>query len=79
VGDLKKVLEEAGAPELRVEHVMAPDPRTIAADARLSEAVSAFLDDRFGALPVVDEAERLLGVLSYVDVLAALAGRQRSV
>jgi CBS domain-containing protein len=77
VGDLKKLLEEAGGTELRVEHVMASEPRTVAPDAPLTEAVDAFLDDRFGALPVVDEGDQLVGVISYVDVLAALSGRQR--
>ena len=60
---------------LKVEDVMTPEPRTIREDAPLSEAVRALVDDRFGALPVVDEEDRLLGILSYVDLLRYLGVR----
>lgn len=60
---------------LRVADAMTPDPRTIGEDEPLGHAVRAFVDDRFGALPVVDEEERLLGILSYIDLLRYLGRR----
>src|SRR5690606_36429140 len=60
---------------LRVGDVMTPDPRTIHEYEPLGNAVRALVDDRFGALPVVDEDDRLRGILSYVDLLRYLGAR----
>ena len=61
--------------ELRVSEVMTEEPRTVPADSSLAFVVEALVADRFGALPVVDDQERLVGVVSYIDVLHRL--RQR--
>lgn len=58
---------------LRVSHIMTPEPRTLSIGMSLKEAVRALVDDRFGALPVVDAEDRLVGMLSYIDVLRRLA------
>lgn len=60
---------------LRVRDVMTEDPRTVSEDEPVSTAVRAFVEDRFGALPVVDDEERLLGIVSYVDLLRYLGAR----
>ncbi|MCC6876273.1 MAG: CBS domain-containing protein, partial [Sandaracinaceae bacterium] len=54
---------------LKVEDAMTEEPRMLAEDTPLTEVLGAFLDDRFGALPVVDDEDHLLGILSYIDVL----------
>jgi CBS domain-containing protein len=54
---------------------MTAEPRTILEDEPLSTAVRALVEDRLGALPVVDEQDRLLGILSYVDLLRYLGAR----
>lgn len=54
---------------IKVSHAMTPDPRTIHQDARLSEALQALVVERFGALPVVDDEEVLVGMVSYLDLL----------
>lgn len=60
---------------MRVDDVMTRDPRTVQAGDPLALAVRALVEDRFGALPVVDDDERLVGILSYVDLLRYLAAR----
>jgi CBS domain-containing protein len=60
---------------LKVGDVMTPDPRTVLEGEPLSNAVRALVEDRFGALPVVDESDRLRGILSYVDLLRYLGAR----
>ena len=37
-------------------------------DAPFDEVVRVFTDQRVGAVPVVDDTERLVGIISYVDV-----------
>jgi CBS domain-containing protein len=51
---------------------MTPDPIALAPDASLADALAVFADDRVGAIPVVDDLERLVGILSYVDLLGTI-------
>jgi acetoin utilization protein AcuB len=63
---------------LRVGTVMATDVLTLTTGAPFSLLVSAFVDRRVDAVPVVDEAERLVGIVSYVDALRASVDVPRS-
>jgi acetoin utilization protein AcuB len=58
---------------VHVTTVMARDPVVVSLDSTLSVAVKHLLGRRVGALPVVDPAGRLVGILSYIDVIRALA------
>jgi len=62
-----------------VGNVMRPDPLTVRADARLLDALDLFADERFTALPVLDENDKLVGILSYVDVLNWLRSHTRPI
>jgi CBS domain-containing protein len=52
-----------------VDHLMTPDPAVIRSGTSLLDAVEILERDRVGALPVVDDDDRLVGILSYIDVL----------
>jgi CBS domain-containing protein len=56
---------------LKVAHVMTAPPLVVRASEPLPAVARHFLDWRVGALPVVDEDERLVGMVSYLDVLGA--------
>ena len=44
---------------------------------KVSEVVDLMVEEKVGALPVVDpETDTLVGTISYVDVLAHLVGRE---
>jgi CBS domain-containing protein len=53
-----------------VAHVMQPKVRTIDPDASTADVVINFADAHISALPVVDHAGRLLGVVSHTDLIA---------
>lgn len=59
--------------ELTVELVMTPNPKTIIQDEPFTNALPPLVYERVGALPVVDRHGHLRGIVSYVDVLKALA------
>ncbi len=61
-----------------VSSAMSPDPLSIGPKAKLSSALEIFADERVGALPVIDEDDKLLGILSYVDVLVFLGERPKA-
>ena len=61
--------------ELQVSEVMVQNPITIQSGTALEAAAQSFAEERIGALPVVDELGRVIGMLSYVDLCAWLGSR----
>ncbi len=62
--------------QVAVSTVMTSDPSCVAPEDDVDDAIDLMLENRIGALPVVDEAEgRLVGILSYVDVMRAARGK----
>jgi CBS domain-containing protein len=82
--DIRAFLSEAlvGEPEAReralgtaVGEIMTTEPLSMAPDDDLKDAVEMLIEQKFGAIPVVDEAEGLVGIVSYVDVLRSYLER----
>ena len=63
----------------RVVDAMTRTPLTLPAGTRLSRAAAMFADHKVGVLPIVDDRERLLGIISYTDVLRAVLGPKGNV
>ena len=72
VGDSSRSLHPTDAlvrmQSLRVADAMTRDAFVVRQDAPFAEVVRVFTDQRVGAVPVIDEADRLVGIISYVDV-----------
>jgi CBS domain-containing protein len=65
-----------GAPEERevamntgVATVMTTKPVSVEPEDDLSEVIELLIDRKVGGIPVVDEEQRLVGIVTYVDVL----------
>jgi CBS domain-containing protein len=58
-----------GFPEVRVEEVMTRTVTTVHPDASLAEVVEKLIDKDYTALPVVDEENRVIGIVSDTDLL----------
>lgn len=54
---------------LKVEQVMSIDPLTIHPDATMEQAAELLNKHKIGGLPVLSEADELLGIITEVDVL----------
>lgn len=65
--------EGGDARMLNVRDAMTTTPLTVRDDRPLAELANQLADERIGALPVVDAGGRLIGIVSYVDALRALA------
>ena len=59
----------------KVQEIMTTEPITVSPDDDLQEAVEIMIDEKIGGIPVVDEAEGLLGIVTYVDVLRCFLHR----
>ncbi len=55
---------------MRADEVMTSNPTTISPQASVAEAVRSMLEARVSGLPVVDDAGRLVGVITEGDLLA---------
>ena len=53
----------------RVAAVMTTKPVSVAPDDDLSEAIELLIEGKMGGIPVVDEEEGLVGIVTYVDAL----------
>jgi CBS domain-containing protein len=68
-----EILSGYNLPEqLTVRDVMSYSPRTVRADAPLKEAARTLVRTGLGALPVVDEEDRVLGMVSEREVIRHL-------
>jgi CBS domain-containing protein len=57
---------------------MTPDPIFVRAGSPLADVLPAFADEGVGAVPVVDEGDRVVGIVSYVDLVRFLRDRAAS-
>jgi CBS domain-containing protein len=60
-----------------VADVMTTEPLTLSPDDELYEAVELLIDEKIGGIPVVDDAEGLVGIVTYVDVLRCFLNRMQ--
>jgi CBS domain containing-hemolysin-like protein len=51
------------------------EPITVSPDDDLEEAVELMIEEKIGGIRVVDEAEGLVGIVTYVDVLRCFLNR----
>jgi CBS domain-containing protein len=56
---------------MRVAEIMQTHVRSVHRDASVAEAIATMAEQHVSGLPVVDEAERVVGVISATDILQA--------
>ncbi len=60
--------------EMTVDKIMSGKPVTVSANTPLLRAQSLMFIDKIGRLPVVDEEENLIGIISKSDIFRAIVG-----
>lgn len=63
-----------GASSLRARDVMAAQPLVVTADTPILDVHRLFLDRMIHGAPVIDDDDRVCGVISTVDLLRAIGG-----
>lgn len=53
---------------LKVSEIMTRNPATIRANESIGEAAKFMLENKFSGLPVVDDADNLLGIITESDI-----------
>jgi CBS domain-containing protein len=55
--------------KMKVATVMTSKPITLMPEDELRDAVELLIEEKMGGIPVVDEEDGLVGIVTYVDVL----------
>ena len=72
---LLKPEERGRALRTKVSDIMTAKPLTMSTEDDLREAVEMLIDEKIGGIPVVDETEGLVGIVTYVDILRCFLNR----
>ena len=59
----------------KVREIMTDHPLILSPDDDLEDAVELLIEEKVGGIPVVDKAEGLVGIVTYVDVLKCFLRR----
>jgi acetoin utilization protein AcuB len=70
-GDMRQIFLASLIEDLTIKDVMISDPITVSPDTEIEDAAKVIFYNKIGGLPVVDEEDRLLGIITVADILAA--------
>lgn len=70
-GDVRQVFVASLIEELTIDDIMIKDPITVKADTEIDDAARLIHYNKIGGLPVVDEGQRPLGIITVADIMAA--------
>jgi acetoin utilization protein AcuB len=57
---------------LQLKEIMVKDVMTLSPDASVAEAVALFLNYKFRCVPIVDNARKVVGILTETDLMKLL-------
>ena len=69
VGETDRFSEQAKLRAFRVEEIMVKEVETIREDRPISDVVRILSENRFRCLPVINEAEKLVGIVTTHDII----------
>jgi acetoin utilization protein AcuB len=74
VGTPSETTRDSATLKKRAHQIMTRSPVTLRPGASLADAIRLLLDHRVSCIPIVDEAFRAVGIVSWRDVLKTLPG-----
>ena len=73
LGTLSETERDAHTLDKRVHQIMSRKPVTLRADDRVAAAMDLFLQKSISCVPIVDEHNRPVGIVSWRDILRVVA------
>lgn len=58
-----------------IREIMTTEPITVSPEDDLQEVIELLIEEKMGGIPVVDDNEGLVGIVTYVDVLRCFLNR----
>jgi acetoin utilization protein AcuB len=59
----------------KVNDLMTTHPVTLMPNDELQDAVELLVEEKIGGVPVIDESEHLVGIVTYIDILQCFLNR----
>jgi len=78
LGTVRESLKDTAALNKRVHQIMTRDPVTLPPEASVRQAIEVFNTHRISCIPIVSAEGRPVGLLSWRDILKALAAEPHS-
>jgi len=75
VGSAAETARDTATLNKRVHQIMSRKPITLRPESDVAEAIELFLTHSISCIPVVDDAMKPIGIVSWRDVLKSLAAR----
>jgi acetoin utilization protein AcuB len=75
LGTLAETARDSASLNKRVHQIMSHSPITLTSQATVADAIGLFLEHSVSCIPVVNEAFRPVGIVSWRDVLRAFVAR----
>jgi len=73
LGTSKESYADLATLKKRVHQIMSRDPITLKSDAAVHDAIRVFNSHRISCIPIVDDDYKPVGIVSWRDILKALA------
>jgi acetoin utilization protein AcuB len=70
-GDMRQVFVASLIEDLTIDDVMIKNPITVSPDTDIDDAAKIIHYNKIGGLPVVDNSNRLIGIITVADIMAA--------
>ncbi len=58
-----------------IREIMTAEPVTVSPEDELQDALELLIEEKIGGIPVVDDGEGLVGIITYVDMLRCFLNR----
>jgi len=75
LGTVAETARDSASLNKRVHQIMSHNPITLTSKATVADAIGLFLEHSVSCIPVVNEAFRPVGIVSWRDVLRTLVAR----
>ena len=67
--DLREVSSASSMEDMTIESLMVPQPITVSPDTDIEDAAKLIYFNKIGGLPVVDDDQKLIGIITAMDLL----------
>jgi len=76
LGTISETPKDRASLNKQAHQIMSPKPVTLPPDASIEDAVDILLTRKFSCIPIVDPAQKPLGIVTWRDMLRVLAARE---
>lgn len=78
IGTISETAKDIASLNKKAHQIMSRKPVTMTADASIDDAIDIFNKQRISCIPVVDDENHPMGILSWRDILKVVGGKAKN-